>query len=40
MSDTTDKKSSVVSEDTKLALVPEAVSMMSKIMEHKLNGLN
>ena len=40
MSDTTDKKSFVVSEDTKPALMLEVVPMISKITEHKLNGLN
>ena len=40
MSDTVEKKSAVMSDDQKLALVPEVVLMMSKIMKHKLNGLN
>ena len=40
MSDTTKKKSVVVSDDQKPALVREVVPMMSKITEHKLNGLN
>ena len=39
MSDTTEKKSAVVSDDQKPALVSEVVPMMSKITEHKLNGL-
>ena len=40
MSDTAEKKSVVVSNDQEPALVPEVVPMMSKITEHKLNGLN
>ena len=40
MSDTAKKKSTMVSDDQKHTLVPEVVSMMSKITEHKLNGLN
>ena len=40
MSDTTEKKSALVSNDHRHALVPEVVPMMSKITEHKLNGLN
>ena len=40
MSDTTEKKFAMVSEDKKSDLVPEVVPMMSKITEHKLNGLN
>ena len=40
MSDTVEKNYIVVSNDQKLALVSEVVSMMSKIMEHKQNGLN
>ena len=40
MSDTIEKKSVVVLDNQKPALVPEVVSMMSKITEHKLNGLN
>ena len=40
MSDTTKKKSVVVSDHQKPALVLEVVPMMSKITEHKLNGLN
>ena len=40
MSNTGDGKFVVMSEDKKTALVLEVVSMMSKIMEHKLNGLN
>ena len=40
MSETTEKKSVVVSKDKKPAFVPEVVLMMSKITEHKLNGLN
>ena len=40
MSDTTEKKSTVVLDDHKPALVPEVVPMMSKIMEHRLNGLS
>ena len=40
MSDTTEKKSVVVSDNQKLALVSEVVSMMSKTTEHKLNGVN
>ena len=40
MSNTAEKKSVVVSNDQKFALVPEVVLMMSKITEHKLNGLN
>ena len=36
---TVEKKSAVVSDDQKPALVSEVVPMMSKIMEHKLNGL-
>ena len=40
MSDTAEKKSAMVSEDKKPALVLEVVLMMSKITEHKLNGLN
>ena len=39
MSDTAEKKSVVVSDDQKPALVSEVVLMMSKITEHKLNGL-
>ena len=39
MSDTAEKKSIVVSDDQKPALVLEVVPMMSKITEHKLNGL-
>ena len=39
MSDTVVTKFAVVSEDTKPALVLEMVLMMSKITEHKLNGL-
>ena len=39
MSDIIEKKSVVVSDDQKLALVSEVVPMMSKITEHKLNGL-
>ena len=37
MSDTTEKKSDVVSDDQKPSLVPKVVPMMSKITEHKLN---
>ena len=40
MSDTAEKKFVVVSDDQKLSLVTEVVSMMSKITKHKLNGLN
>ena len=40
MSDTTEKKFVVVTNDEKPALVLEVVPMMSKIREHKLNGLN
>ena len=40
MSHTAEKKSAMVSDDQKLALVLEVVPMMFKIMEHKLNGLN
>ena len=40
MSDTTEKKSAVVLDNQKPALVPEVVPIMSKITEHKLNGLN
>ena len=40
MSNTTEKKSVVVSNHQKPALVPEVVPMMSKITEHKLNRLN
>ena len=40
MSYTAEKKSTLVSDDQKPALVPEVVPMMSKITEHKLNGLN
>ena len=40
MSDTTEKKSAMESNDQKLALVLEVVPMMSKTTKHKLNGLN
>ena len=40
MSDIAEKKFVVVSNDQKLALASEVVSMMSKITKHKLNGLN
>ena len=40
MSDIAEKKSVVVLDDQKPALVLEVVSMMSKITKHKLNGLN
>ena len=40
MSDIAEKKSVVVSNDQKPALVLEVVPMMSKITEHKLNRLN
>ena len=39
MSDTAEKKFAVVSDDQKPALVSKVVPMMSKITEHKLNGL-
>ena len=40
MNDTAEKKSVVVSDDQKPALMPKVVPVMSKITEHKLNGLN
>ena len=40
MSYTAEKKSTLVSDDQKPALVQEVVPMMSKITKHKLNGLN
>ena len=40
MSDTAKKKSAMMSDAKKLALVLKVVPMMFKIMEHKLNGLN
>ena len=40
MSDIVEKKSVVVSDDQKPALVPKVVPIMSKITEHKLNRLN
>ena len=40
MSDTTEKKSVMVLDDQKPTLVSKVVMMMSKISEHKLNGLN
>ena len=40
MSETAEKKSIVVPDEQKPTLVLEVVPMMSKIMEHKLNGLN
>ena len=40
MSDTTKKKSVVVLDNQKPALMSEVVPMISKITEHKLNGLN
>ena len=40
MTDTTKKKSVAVLDDKKPVAVLEVVPMMSKITEHKLNGLN